>query len=73
LEEIFIHLEITAKKQQKKIDDEVLKIIHNAQNTATKILKKHIKLLHLMADKLLKKETIDEKDIKLLTESYQSS
>jgi cell division protease FtsH len=62
-----------SEETAKKIDDEVLKIIHNAQNTATKILKKHIKLLHLMADKLLKKETIDEKDIKLLTESYQSS
>ena len=57
----------------KKIDNEVLKIIHNAQNTATKILKKHIKLLHSMANDLLKKETIDEKDIKLLTESYSSS
>ena len=70
-EEIFLGREIQShrdysEKTAQEIDNEVVKIIQNAQSDARKILKKKIKLLHLMANELLVHETIDEKDIQLL-------
>ena len=70
-EEIFLGREIQShrdysEKTAQAIDDEVVKIIKKAQSDALKILKKKIKLLHLMANELLEHETIDEKDIQLL-------
>ncbi len=70
-EEIFLGREIQShrdysEKTAQEIDNEVIKIIQNAQSDAHKILKKKIKILHLMANELLVHETIDEKDIQLL-------
>ena len=70
-EEIFLGREIQShrdysEKTAQEIDNEVVKIIQTAQSDAHKILKKKIKLLHLMANELLVHETIDEKDIQLL-------
>ena len=70
-EEIFLGREIQShrdysEKTAQEIDNEVVRIIKNAQKDSHKILKENIDLLHLMANELLEHETIDEKDIKLL-------
>ena len=70
-EEIFLGREIQShrdysEKTAQDIDNEVVRIIKNAQKDSHKILKEKIDLLHLMANELLEHETIDEKDIKLL-------
>ena len=47
----------------RKIDQEVHKIITENYNRAMSILKKHIQKLHLMAESLIKYETLGEKQI----------
>lgn len=47
----------------RKIDNEIHKIISENYERASSILKKHIKKLHLMAESLIKYETLGEKQI----------
>ena len=68
-EEIFLGREIQTHRDYSEvtarmIDEEVVKIIRKAQITAADILEKNQKTLHLMAEELVKHETIDEDDIK---------
>jgi hypothetical protein len=46
------------------IDEEVVKIIRAAQKKAHEILDENEKILHLIAEELIKHETIDDGDIK---------
>ena len=68
-EEIFLGREIQSHRDYsettaKLIDDEVVKIIRKAEKSAKQILKKNDKILHAMANALLKHETIDHDDVK---------
>ena len=48
------------------IDEEVVKIIRKAEKSADNILRKNEKILHAMANALLKHETIDHNDVQKL-------
>ena len=77
-EEIFLGREIQShrdysEKTAQAIDNEVVRIIKNAQKDSHQILEEKIDLLHLMASELLERETIDEKDIKLLVKGKKLS
>jgi cell division protease FtsH len=50
------------------IDEEVSRIVRDAQRLADEILRKEIDLLHHLAKELLKYETIDTKDLKIILE-----
>jgi cell division protease FtsH len=68
-EEIFLGREIQSHRDYSEatarmIDEEVVKIIRKAQKTAVDVLDKNQNTLHLMAEELIKHETIDEIDIK---------
>ena len=70
-EMIFLGKEMTTSKDYSeetaaKIDKEVSKFINNAFQTAKKILIKERKKLDQIADVLIKKETIERKEFKLL-------
>lgn len=56
----------------KEIDDEVLKLIKNAHETAKKILKDNIELLDSVARKLLEVETISGEEFNAMVEEYKS-
>ena len=67
-EEVFLGREIQSQRDYsedmaKIIDEEVVKIVRKAQETAERILKKNIAKLHSIADALLEKETIDGDDV----------
>jgi cell division protease FtsH len=68
-EEIFLGREIQSHRDYSEvtarmIDEEISKIIRNAQRISENILNDNKDLLHNMAKSLLKFETIDAKDIK---------
>lgn len=67
--EVFLGRTMTQRSEvsdetSRKIDAEVRKIIDQAYTTAKDILKKHTEQLHVMADALIKYETIDEVQLK---------
>ena len=51
------------KKQQKKIDAEIAKLIKEAVERAAAVLKANKKPLKALTDALLEKETLDEKEV----------
>ncbi|MFH1713347.1 MAG: ATP-dependent zinc metalloprotease FtsH [Candidatus Jacksonbacteria bacterium] len=53
----------------KKIDDEVADILKTAYNKAEEIIKKHQNKLELIAEKLLKQETIEKEEFEKLMKS----
>ncbi len=68
-EEIFLGREIQthrdySEETARMIDVEITRIIKQARDTAESIIKEDTKILHRMAEELLKYETIDEQDIK---------
>jgi cell division protease FtsH len=68
-EEIFLGREIQSHRDYSEatarmIDEELVKIIRTAQKRARGILDEHEKILHLLAEELIKYETIDEADMK---------
>ena len=68
-EEIFLGREIQSHRDYSEatarmIDEEVVKIIRTAQKSAHEVLNKNEKILHLMAEELIKHETIGEGDMK---------
>ncbi len=68
-EEIFLGREIQSHRDYSEatarmIDEELVKIIRTAQKRARTILDEHEKILHLMAEELIKHETIDEADMR---------
>jgi len=70
-EEIFLGREIQSHRDYsettaKLIDKEVVKIIRKAEKSADNILRKNEKILHAMANALLKHETIDQNDVQKL-------
>lgn len=72
-EEIFLGREIQTHRDfsestARMIDEEVVRIIRKAQNTAASILEKNITILHTMAESLLKYETLNSKDINRILE-----
>jgi cell division protease FtsH len=67
-EEIFLGREIQSHRDYSEstarmIDEEVVRIIRKAQRSAATILEKNVPILHIMANGLLKYETLDSKDI----------
>ena len=71
--EIFLGRSVTRHKQLSDmtahvIDEEVRQLVDNCYSEAKKILEKNMKKLHLMADALIKYETIDEAQIKDIME-----
>ena len=72
-EEIFLGREIQTHRDfsestARMIDEEVVRIIRKAQRTAASILEKNMDTLHIMAENLLKYETLDSKDINRILE-----
>ncbi len=70
-EEIFLGRQIQSHRDYSEvtarlIDEEVVRIVRKAQKSAEKILRDNTKTLHLMSEELLKFETIDAGDIKLI-------
>ncbi|MEE8340849.1 MAG: ATP-dependent zinc metalloprotease FtsH [Candidatus Neomarinimicrobiota bacterium] len=68
-EEIFLGREIQSHRDfsdvtARMIDEEIAVIIRAAQKKAHELVDKHEKILHLMADELIKYETIDGTDVK---------
>ncbi|MCX7125611.1 MAG: ATP-dependent zinc metalloprotease FtsH, partial [Gammaproteobacteria bacterium] len=55
---------LVSDETNKQIDMEVRKIIDHAYETAKSVLKKHNDQLHVMADALMKYETIDQSQLK---------
>ena len=67
-EEIFLGREIQSHRDYSEstarmIDEEVVRIIRKAQRSAATILEENVPILHIMANELLKYETLDSKDI----------
>ena len=67
-EEIFLGREIQSHRDYSEstarmIDEEVVRIIRKAQRSAATILEENVPILHIMANGLLKYETLDSKDI----------
>ncbi len=72
-EEIFLGREIATHRDYsentaRKIDEEVSRIIREAEEEALKLLKKNEKALHRVAKELLKHETIDGDDLDKIME-----
>ncbi|MDZ7765033.1 MAG: ATP-dependent zinc metalloprotease FtsH [Melioribacteraceae bacterium] len=70
-EEIFLGREITrhqdySQKTAEEIDDEVKRIITEAEKRAEKILKENIDLLHKLSNELLEREILDSEEIEKL-------
>jgi len=68
-EEIFLGREIQSHRDYsdvtaRMIDEEIAKIIRIAQKRAHELLDNHESILHLMAEELIKYETIDDEDMK---------
>ena len=67
-EEIFLGREIQSHRDYSEstarmIDEEVVRIIRKAQRSAVTILEENVAILHIMANELLKYETLNSKDI----------
>lgn len=67
-EEIFLGREIAqhrdySEKTAQIIDDEVKKILLNAEKTATELLKKNMDKLHALSKALVQQETLDSEEI----------
>ena len=72
-EEIFLGREIQSHRDfsestARLIDEEIVRFIRKAQRTAAKLLKDNIEILHVMAEGLLKYETLNSKDINRILE-----
>ena len=59
--------EVTARM----IDEEISRIVRDSQRLADEILRKNIEILQRIAKELLKYETIDSKDLKLILEGQK--
>jgi len=74
--EIFLGRSVTRHKQLSDvtahvIDEEVRQLVDDCYSEAKKILEKNMEKLHLMADALMKYETIDEAQIKDIMEGRE--
>jgi cell division protease FtsH len=68
-EEIFLGREIQSHRDfsdvtARMIDEEIARIIRIAQSRAHELIDKYEKILHLIAEELIKYETIDDNDLK---------
>jgi cell division protease FtsH len=68
-EEIFLGREIQSHRDYSEvtarlIDEEIVRIVRKAQNSANKILNQDKPILNRIAEELLEHETIDERDLK---------
>jgi len=75
-DEVFLGRSVTQHKHisdetAKKIDEEIRRIIESAHNQASNLLEENVKILHMMAEALLKYETIDSKQINQLMEGQE--
>ena len=73
-EEVFLGKEISKSRdfsEQKSIviDDEITRLVKNAEKNATHLLNKYIKKLHEVSSLLLQKETIDRSDFENVVEN----
>ncbi len=76
--EVFLGRSVTQSKNisdatNAQIDIEIRRIIDTAYNTAKKILQTNIDKLHMMAETLMKYETIGEKQLKEIMEGKEPS
>jgi cell division protease FtsH len=67
-EQIFLGREIAQHRDYseataKKIDDEINKLINDAYQCATEVLKENVDVLHKLAEELLEKETVMGKEL----------
>jgi cell division protease FtsH len=74
--EVFLGRSVTQHKLMsdetaRAVDEEVRRIIDSAHDRATQILQEHSKQLHVMADALMKYETIDGKQIDQIMEGKE--
>jgi len=72
-EEVFLGREIQSHRDfsestARLIDEEIVRIIRKAQHSAAKLLEDNIEILHVMAEGLLKYETLNSKDINRILE-----
>jgi len=72
-EEVFLGRDMGSSRDYSEttarmIDEEVSRIVRDAQRLADEILRKEIDILHHLAKELLKYETIDTKDLKIILE-----
>ena len=72
-EEVFLGRDMGSSRDYSEttarmIDEEVSRIVRDAQRLADEILRKEIDVLHHLAKELLKYETIDSKDLKVILE-----
>lgn len=70
-EEIFLGREIQSHRDYSEatarlIDEEVVRVVRKAQKLAEQILRENIETLHLISEELLKFETIDAADLKVI-------
>jgi cell division protease FtsH len=75
-DEVFLGRSVTQHKHvsdetARQIDEEIRSIIENAHNTAKSHLESHMKQLHLMADALMKYESIDGKQIDQIMDGFE--
>ena len=68
-EDVFLGRSVTQRKSMSDetaniIDEEIRSLVENAENHARKILKKHIKHLHSLADALLEFETLSGDEVR---------
>lgn len=59
-----------SEQTAREIDEEVMRIVKNAQENAEKLLEKHRKLLDTVAKELLKAEVLDMKEFEEMIEKY---
>ena len=70
-DEVFLGRDIQSNRDYSEatatiIDEEVSRIVRDAQKLADQILRKDLDILHHLANELLKYETIDSKDLKVI-------
>ena len=68
-EDVFLGRSVTQRKSMSDetaniIDEEIRSLVENAENHARKILKKHLKHLHALADALLEFETLSGDEVR---------
>ncbi|MEE9168027.1 MAG: ATP-dependent zinc metalloprotease FtsH [Candidatus Neomarinimicrobiota bacterium] len=77
-EEIFLGREIATRRDYsettaKKIDEEVTRIVAEAEMKTFKLLKKNLGKLHALASQLLERETIDGEDVHKIIETKKKA
>jgi cell division protease FtsH len=74
-EQVFLGRDIAQERNYSEevaysIDKEVRRMIENAYNKTEEMIKMHLPALHIIADKLIEKETLEGEELETLMKQY---